>query len=163
MALDSEMSGAMTIGQVGWQRAGSAGSSTGSYYYFKLYMGLSAGDELSETFADNYIPGTRTLVYENSIQVMKADADQWMMIDLDTPFWYNGQDNLVVELEWSGGSNVFYTYMWPTGSNRGLLNKMSTEEPEGALSTAMSRLMFTGTLALQQDTFGSIKARLGRR
>ncbi len=50
MAPDSERSGAMTTGRIGWQRARLAGSSTGSYYCFKLYMGLSAGDELSETF-----------------------------------------------------------------------------------------------------------------
>ena len=156
------MQGAMTISEIGWQRAGSSGSSTGSYYFFKLYMGVSAEDELTDRFADNYLPGTRTLVYESNIQVMSAEPDQWMTIALDTPYWYNGQDNLVVELEWIGGTNMFYTYMWNTGSNRGLMNKVDVGSPVGALSPAMSRLMFNGTLALQQDTFGAIKARFGR-
>ena len=147
----------MTINEIGWQRGGSAGSASGYYNSFKLYVGLASVSELSNTFSDNYIPGSRTLVYETNTQVMSAAPDEWVHIALDTPFWYNGEDNLIVELEWVGGSNMFYTYMWETGVNRGLMNKSNINSPTGTLYTRMSELAFTGTMALEQETFGSIK------
>jgi len=158
IALSSEMSGAMTISQIGWQRGGSSGSASGSYNNFKLYVGLASESELSNRFKDNYIPGTRTLVYQRSSQVMSAGPDEWMVITLDTPFWYNGGDNVIVELEWAGGANMFYTYMWETGASRGLMNKADVTAPTGTLSTVMSQLMFDGPMALEQHTFGYIKA-----
>lgn len=157
IALSSEMSGAMTIDQIGWQRGGSSGSSSGYYNNFKLYIGLASESELSNTFNDNYIPGTRTRVYETTTQTMSAGPDEWMIITLDTPFWYNGTDNLIVELEWVGGSNMFYTYMWETGTSRGLMNKTDVNDPTGTLYTRMSQLMFIEPSALEQETFGSIK------
>jgi hypothetical protein len=157
IALSSEMSGAMNIGRIGWQRGGSSGSSTGYYNNFKLYLGLASESELTDTFADNYIPGSRVLVYETPTQVMSADPDEWMTIVLDTPFWYNGTDNLIFELEWAGGSNMFFTYLWDTGSSRGLMNKSSISSPVGTLSTIMSQLMFDGSMDLEQHTFAEIK------
>lgn len=156
--MSSEMSGAMTISQIGWQRGGDYGASSGYYNNFKLYIGLASKSELSDTFDDNYIPGTRILVYEATSQNMAAGPDEWMIITLDTPFWYNGVENLIVELEWVGGYEMFYTYLWETGSNRSLMNKADVHSPTGTLSTTMSQLMFDGALALEQETFGSIKA-----
>lgn len=151
----------MTIESVAWQRGGSSGSPTGTYNNFKLYMGLASADVLSDTFADNYIDGTRILVYDTATQTMSAGADEWMTITLDTPYWYNGSDNLVFELEWQGGASMFYTYMWNTGSPRGLMNKTDLTSPTGTLSNNMSELRFDGTMALVPSTFGSIKAGLG--
>jgi hypothetical protein len=153
-----EMTGPMEITQVSWQRGGSAGSPTGTYNNFKLYMAHSTLDELTNTYADNYIPGTRVLVYQTASQVMSAGADEWMTITLDTPFQFNGSDNLVVELEWVGGASMFYTYMWGTGAYRGLMNKNDVTAPTGTLSQNMSELMFDGPLALDQTTFGAIKS-----
>jgi len=158
IALSSELSGPMTIGEIGWQRGGASGSETGYYNNFKLYMGLSADSQLSSTFLDNYLPGTRTLVYATSTQQMTAPADGWMTITLETPFEYNGTDNLIVELEWSGGSNMFYTYLWETGASRGLMNKSDITSPTGTLYSTMSELMFTPASSLEHYTFGAIKA-----
>ncbi len=158
MALSSEMDGAMTIGSIAWQRGGSAGSTTGYYNSFKLYVGVASTDELTTTFEDNYVPGTRTLVYETASQTMTAGPDEWMTINLDTPFWYNGTDNLVVELVWIGGSNMFYTYKWNAGSNRALENGDDITSPTGTLSQSMSELAFDGPLSLTRYSFGAIKA-----
>lgn len=152
------MSGPMDIAEIGWQRAGSAGSASGNYNSFKMYLSYSNASELTNTYADNYTPGTRTLVYQTGSQVMSAGADEWMNIALDTPFAYNGNDNLIVEFEWVGGSNMFYTYMWDTGTNRGLMNKNSVTAPTGTLYTKMSELMFEeDTAALEAVTFAAIK------
>jgi hypothetical protein len=158
IALASEMDGPMTIGEISWQRAGSYGSETGHYYGFRLYMGVAADSELTNTFADNYVHGTRTLVYSTAAQQMTALPDQWMSILLDTPYYYNGTEDLVIELEWVGGSNMFYTYLWDTGTNRGLMNKSDVGSPIGELYTTMSELMFAPASALEERTFGSIKA-----
>jgi len=158
MALSSEMTGAMTIGSIAWQRGGSSGSETGYYNNFQLYMGLASSDQLSDNFLDNYVPGTRALVYETPTQTMSAAPDQWMTIALDTPFWYNGTDNLIVELIWSGGSNMFFTYKWNTGANRALENDSDIYAPTGVLGQNMSELMFDGPLALTPYSFGAIKA-----
>lgn len=158
MALSSEMAGELTIESIGWQRGGSSGSETGYYNNFQLYMGLASSDQLSNNFEDNYLPGTRTLVYETPAQTMSAAPDQWMTISLDTPFPYNGTDNLIVELIWSGGSNMFFTYKWNTGDYRALENDSDIYAPTGVLSQNMSELMFDGSLALAPYSFGAIKA-----
>jgi hypothetical protein len=148
----------MTITNVAWQRGGSSGSESGTYNSFKLYMGVAAGTELTDTFETNSVPGTMTLVYETPSQVMTAAPDEWMRIILDTPYEYDGTSGLIFELQWQGGVNMFYTYMWDTGSNRGLMNKTDITSPTGTLSTSMSELMFDDSQALETDTFGSIKA-----
>jgi hypothetical protein len=148
----------MTISSVSWQRGGSSGSASGTYNSFKLYMGLAAGTELTDTYDSNYVPGTKTLVYQTASQTMIADPDQWMTIALDTPYWYDGTSGLIFELQWEGGVNMFYTYMWDTGTNRGLMNKTDITSPTGTLSTSMSELMFDGVLSLGTSTFGAIKA-----
>lgn len=147
----------MTIGEVSWHRGGSAGSDTGYYNGFKLYIGLSNGSELTDTYLDNYTAGTRTLVYETPTQMMKAQPDEWMTIALNTPFEYNGTDNLIVEFQWAGGSNMFYTYMWNTGENRALMNKTDIGSAKGTLYTTMSQLMFSSASSLEHHTFAAIK------
>lgn len=148
----------MTIGEIAWQRGGSSGSPQGVYNSFKIYMGLSSSDELTNNFEDNYLPGSRTLVYATSSQTMTAQPDAWMTISLDAPFEYNGTDNLIVEIMWAGGSNMFYTYMWETGATRGLMNKSDIGSPTGTLYSSMSELMFIPASSLEQHTFASIKA-----
>jgi hypothetical protein len=160
VALASEMPGAMNIETIAWQR-GTGGSASGTYNSFKLYMGLCASDELGAAFDDNYIPGSRILVYETPSQTMSADPDQWMTIALDTPYWYNGTDNLILELEWTGGVNMFYTYWWETGTNRSVIAE-SASAPSGTIGTSMSELQGTGSLGLDAVTFGEVKFLLGQ-
>jgi hypothetical protein len=148
----------MTISTVSWQRGGSSGSPSGTHNGFKLFMGVAAGTELTDTFEANCVPGTRTLVYQPPSQVMTAAPDEWMSIVLDTPYEYDGASGLIVELQWVGGVNMFYTYMWPTGSNRGLMNKTDVTSPRGTLYTSMSEIRFDSPQSLESATFGSIKA-----
>jgi hypothetical protein len=153
------MTGPMTIESMAWQR-GTSGAASGTYNSFKLYMGLSASDQLGAAFDDNYIPGSRILVYETPALTIAADPDQWATIALDTPFWYNGVDNLIVELQWTGGVNMFYTYWWETGSNRSVIAEVA-DAPTGTVGTSMTELQAVGTLGLENLTFGGIKASFG--
>lgn len=160
VALASEMSGPMTIESVAWQR-GTGGSPSGTYNSFRLYMGYCSSDQLGATFDDNYVPGSRTLVYETPSQTMSADPDQWMVIPLDTPFEYDGTGNLVLELQWTGGVNMFYTYWWETGAGRSVMAG-TADAQTGIVSTSMSELQFSDAAGLSPSTFGAIKAAFGR-
>jgi len=68
---------------------------------------------LSSNFADNY--GGRTPVWvfhQDSGFVRGGEADVWDAVDLQTPFDYNGTDNLLVEVVWHGTASGFYAYSW---------------------------------------------------
>ena len=119
-------------------------------------MGHGARDELGTTFDDNYISGTKTLVYTTPSITISAAAEEWATIELDTPFDYNGTDNLIMEIQWSGGSGTFYTYKWETGTDR-CVKASNPGLPTGAVSTQMCQFRIELPLALQNSTFGSIK------
>jgi hypothetical protein len=53
---------------------------------------------------------------------------------------------------------MFYTYMWNTGANRGLMNKTDIGSPTGTLYTTMSQLMLSPAASLEPYTFAAIKA-----
>jgi hypothetical protein len=157
VVLESEIGSAMDILSLAWQRAES-GSSEGHYYGVEIYMGLCAGDELEATFDNNWIPGTRTLVFAADTLDLSGDANDWTPIILDYPYWYGGGQNLLIDLQWTSANTAysFYTWRWDTGAVRSV-KAVSLAAPAGVLSTQMSELMLSGDLALPQITFGGIK------
>jgi hypothetical protein len=156
MALDSEIGTAMTIQNLGWQRSAAGGDPSATFTGVKVYMGLCAADELGATFDDNYIEGSRVLVYESASLTVDAGFSEWYTVDLDTPYWYNGNDNLVVEVQWLTGSGTQYYYKWETGAARSV-KATSPAAPSGILSTTMSELQLTGTTSLDSATFAEVK------
>lgn len=157
VVLRSEMNGPMTIDTVSWQRAGSLGDSPAWFGSFRIYMGTTELDELTTSFDDNYTPGTRKLVYQPGTQTMQAEPDQWVDMVLDTPFEYDGEENLVIEVIWNVSAEKFYTYAWNTGSCRALLNTDDLQDPTGYRQQFMSRLRFSEEQTLDQVTFAAIK------
>ncbi len=157
VVLDSEMGNAMDILSIAWQRAAS-GSSEGHYYGVEIHMGLCADDELGATFDDNWIPGTRTLVFAADTLDLSGNANDWSAVTLDNPFWYGGEQNLLIDLQWTSANTAysFYTWRWDTGAVR-CVKAISLAAPTGVLSTQISELMFSGDFSLSQSTFGEIK------
>ena len=145
----------MTLDALSWHRT-SVGSASASFTNFKIYLGHGASDELGNTFEDNYIVGTKVLVYESSAVTLTANPEEWVTLDLDTPFDYNGTDNLIMEINWSGGSGTFYTYKWQTGTNR-CLTAANPSLPTGSLSSQMCQFRLELPLALENMTFAAIK------
>ena len=145
----------MTIDALSWHRT-STGSASASFNNFEIYLGHAASDELGTTFEDNYITGTKVLVYENTSVTLTANPEEWVTLNLDTPFDYNGTDNLIMEILWSGGSGTFYTYKWQTGANR-CLTAPNPALPTGSLTTQMCQLRLELPLALENMTFAAIK------
>ena len=120
-----------------------------------IYMGLCSTDELGMDFEANYVPGTKTQVF-HAVNPTWFAGTSWFTIDLDTPFWYDGTHNLIIDVEWPDGSGQIYTYNWYSGTNRALTSDYGS--PTGIPEQTLSHLMLNGTLTLNQDTFGAIKA-----
>jgi hypothetical protein len=159
VALDEEMSGAMDIDILTCQRSSPGNPAEGTFYDFQIYMGLCETDMLSSAFEDNYILGTRILVFSRDTLTLSPSAGEWQDFDLDAPYWYNGQDNLLVEFLWSGGDtedDCLYSWHWDTGTIRSISGVYGA--PSGTMSSLIVMLKFTGDLSLTQMTHGSIKA-----
>jgi hypothetical protein len=156
IALDEEIGSAMMIGELSWHRT-SVGAESATFSNFNIYLGHGANDELGTVFDDNYIEGTKTLVYSAPSQTVHAEAEGWFDLSLDTPFEYNGTDNLIMEIQWAGGSGTFYTYKWATGTSR-CLTAANPSLPSGTLSTSMCQFGIDAVLSLRPVTFGAIKS-----
>ncbi len=129
-------------------------------YGISVFMGLTYQDALTANFEDNYVPGTRQLVLFADSVFYGCTPDVWQEIQLTEPYHYTG-GNLVIEFitpEWGGYTCV---YNWDAGMNRAL-QTYNCSSPEGTLNCYLPYMLISGTLALEQETFGSIKVILGR-
>jgi len=157
--LASEIGNAIEIDSFSWFRHVS-GEPQGSYYDLKVYMGLCSSDTLGMNYDDNYISGTKTLVLSSSFfTTPSVNPFEWFEIVFDTPYWYNGLDNLIIEIEWSSapGDDALYTMHWDSGANRCLFGRYGSAT---ALfpKVEVPNLRLNGTLSLSNSTFGQIKA-----
>jgi hypothetical protein len=76
-----------------------------TYYNLKIYLSHKSTTGLSSVFANNY--GTqRTLVMDRSSYTWVKDVvgQPFTMIDLDTPFYYDGTSHVVLEVSYTSGS-----------------------------------------------------------
>lgn len=127
---------------------------------FTINMGLCSSDQLSlGSFDENYIGGTKTLVYSNDLLVV-SKADEWPEIELDTPFFYNGTDNLIIEISWDNEThdNTYNVHEWFAGTNRCIL---SANHSDIESYPFLPHMKLSGYLALENSTFASIKVELG--
>ncbi len=127
----------------------------------QIFLGHTSLEELGTEFEDNYLAGTKTMVYDHSdVWLYSPGPGEWMTIELDEPFWYNGSDNLLVEFDWPNGENAIYVWGWVDNDvNRSLNGEYGN--PTGDQSWESLLLRFNGSLSLEPATFGSIKATLG--
>jgi hypothetical protein len=158
IALDEELGGPATIDAVSWQWA--SGGTFAAFGDLEIVLGHYDQDALGAVFDDNYLPGSDVMVYSEPYTELKVGADDWVTLDLETAFDYDGTDNLVMEVRWSSGSGSIYTYKWETGQDR-CLRGDGPGSAHGTLLTQMCEFRIETSLALEQSTFGSIKAYLG--
>ena len=160
MVLDEEIGTALEIETIYWHHT-ATGDTTATFYDFNLYLAYCPDDVLSTTFADNYVPGTKTLVIHRDELVMQVYGGDWFSLELDSPFWYDGVRNLILEVTWSGGSGSIHNYLFNTPYTPCRLKAPTPDGPTGFLSSMRCQFMLEGTLMLQPATFGSIKVMLG--
>ena len=159
--LDEEIVIDINLDELSWQVHPAADPSA-EFADVMVYQGYCASDQLQAVFDDNYIPGTRILVYDSTTQVCSGSADEWFTIVLETPFTYLQADgNLIVEVQWSVpiDGQSFYTWGWDTGTIRSISGDYGSST--GTMSSMMVMLRFEGDLSLTQMTHSAIKALFG--
>ena len=82
---------------------------SGTFYGAKIYFCHTTRTSLSTTFADNYSGNTPVRVLSRSSLVLNWTENQWNQIGFDTPFSYNGRDNLLIEICWDSASGGLIT------------------------------------------------------
>jgi len=152
VVLDDEIGSAIEITSLSWNPSDTTHAVT--FDELTIYIGRCNTDELGTDFEANYLPGSKILVYNDTNLSFEAGTG-WFSIDLDTPYFYDGTQNLIIDVEWPDGSGEIYTYNWYTGANRALSGAYGA--PSGNLEQTLSHLLLNGTLALNQSTFGRIK------
>lgn len=151
----------MEIQSISWQRGTTGYASTADFGNFRIYLGYCPDDMLTTSFTDNYIPLSRTLVHQEDIQTISAEEDQWFTITLDSPFWYNGVDNLLMEVVWDSGTSNPSVYEFDTPMTPVCLKSASSSGETGFLSSSRCQFMIEGTLEMETGTFAGIKVILG--
>jgi len=153
----SDIGDAIEIESFSWKRSPSP-DDHGTFNDMVIYMGLCGSDQLGMIFDDNYIPGTRILVLSgNPYTTQTVGVNEWFEFTFDTPFWYNGQDNLLIEIQWSSASGSLYSWNWNGGSDRCVYGLYG--QPSGlVLNSNVPNLLLNGTLSLENSTFARIKA-----
>jgi hypothetical protein len=86
-----------------------------SYYEYRLRLCHTTLSALTDTFANNYAGNTPVTVYSrNPATIGAVSANSWFGFPFDTPFDYDGQRNLVVEVWWvndnNGGGNTQWNF-----------------------------------------------------
>jgi len=158
VVLDSEIGTAITIQDLMWKRA-PFGEDHGSYNNFKIYMGYTTLDVLGTSFESNYVPSSKTLVFNRSTYTLSGlGPDQWFTTALDTPFFYNGSNNLLIDIEWTStpDSQSVYVYNW-TGADGRSVFCSPDGQPSGGLESTAPHWILGGTNDLDNATFASIK------
>jgi len=156
MMLDEEIGSPLSIESLGWMAAPGSNSSA-SYNNFEIYMGLCDADVLTSNFENNYISGTRTLVFSNPSLAVNATVGGWFTLNLDSPFEYNGTDNLLVEIVWESGTNSIYVYKWNTGTVRSLKGASFSAET-GVIGSDVYMIDLISSQGFSQESVAWIKA-----
>jgi len=158
--LDSEMGGAFEFDTISLKRH-SSGSTSGQTTFadFEIWAGLAESDVLGDNFEDNFIPGTRTLLFSRESLLIEAEPNAWIPFVLDSPFWYGGTKNLIIEILWSEGEELgtecVYTWQWNTGTMRCASGPYDSET--GSRTSVIPLIQFSGDMTLLNTTFAGVK------
>ncbi len=136
----------------------------GPYENLTVLMGHTGLSSLTETYDDNWSTSGTTVLPPSTVIFTDVVIGDWFTIELDTPFQYDGSQNLLIEIVWSGptpvpfGQGSLYSWSWNAGENRSV-SGTSTTSPTGFASTIVQMLRIDyDPLALDQTTFAGIKA-----
>ena len=138
----------------------------GTYDDFRLKICPVTRASLSSTYTDNYEGRTPTTVYASPSLRLNPAGEEWFGLDLQTPFAYDGQSNLLVEVWWEGGSNGnVYTYWGPSTGTRSVFSYLSYGSPyfgypdTGYPDSFLHYMRLTITAAaVENASWGSVKA-----
>jgi len=157
--LDEEIGEAMEISSVSCRRYSPGDTVEGTFYDFTIYLAHSDVDQLSSQFDANWIEGTREMVFYRDSLTLSNSPDDWVEFILDSQYWYNGSDNLVLEFLWSDAvtnQSCMYSWHWESGAIRSITGEY--QDSTGTMSSLVLMIMLNGDMSLPTITFGSLKA-----
>lgn len=158
VVLGSEIADAMTIESLTFNASPGTGEYS-SFQQYYVYMGPTTRSSLGTSFDENY-SGPRIKVFDHS-NVTHYNTDGVVTITLDTPYFYSGQNNLLIEINYFGGdiepNSSVYSMYCSVDTDR-VLRAYSFEATTGMTERALPHLVMTGTMDLDACTFGGIKA-----
>lgn len=145
---------------------------SGTWDYWTVYMGNTTVD--SFVGQNDWRPvSTMTRVYQNSLPLLEvSQANSWLELTLDSPFHWNGTDNIVIAVDENrvnGNVQQYWQGYLPTtvpGYGRGLyystdfLNPDPAAPPAGQVSSNIPQIQFEFTPdAVLPVTFGPVSAK----
>jgi len=161
VVLQEDIGCAFTINSITYTRVAGAYGWAGD---FSIKMAHVTIDELSSTFTDNYEPGSlQEVVFIDSLP-LSGDFGSTLTIEFNEPFWYNGTDNLLIDIYYPLGTVEAAVYNWEAGPSRCLLNMFlpsGSPSAEGELYSKLPYMVLEGEMSLAGMTFGGIKVILG--
>ena len=161
VATAEEIGDAILIESISWKRGTTGTTSDGSYNDFNIYLGYTDLDMLTTEFNENYTPLSRTLVHHRDPQTLSAEPEEWFTIELDSPFWYNGVDNMIMEITWNTSSGNPSSYEFNTPMTPVSVKSADPVGNSGFLSSMRCQFMLDGTQSLENGTWASVKVLVG--
>ncbi len=119
---------------------------------FRIKLCLTGRTTLTGNYQDNYDGHTPAEVYFNASQPMYPPANSFFGFDLDTPFTYDGNHNLIVEVTWQGGYAAIGTW-WGPAAGRHCYSYILNGNPVGGYPDAG---MLTDNLHYMRVTVNNI-------
>jgi hypothetical protein len=89
----------------------------GNFDDVEILLSHTDRDRLNVNFASNYVFGPPVSVFYRGEMEVKYERGYWYEFVLDTPFTWNGEDNLLVEFRYDGcDTRSLYNLDWWTGT-----------------------------------------------
>ena len=132
---------------------------------FTLSMAHVESDQLTETFTANYQSGSLMEVYHTDSLSVSGESGDELFLELHTPFQYNGQDNLLIDIFYPEGNCYSIVFNWVAGPARSLSDTFLPGGSAGSIGDLLDwvpYMVFEGIESLEQNTFGAIKVEFGR-
>ncbi len=112
----------------------------GAFLNARVYACHTTVTELDSAFAENYAGNTPQAAMTRDTLYLRWQNGVWHGLGFDSPFDYNGTDNLILEFRWQGDSDSsVYDLGWYTPGKRAVDAKSSTA-PSGTPRNYMPRL-----------------------
>ena len=137
---------------------GSAQYNFGTFYNAEILVCPTSLSQLFTNYNDNYQGNSPQTVFSTELLELNWTNNEWHGIIFDTPYQYNGLDNLIFEFRWQGdNSNAVYVKGWyPTGGNR-VLDGFSLSNPIGTLRSYMNSIRIYYTpLAIDETSLSGL-------
>jgi hypothetical protein len=109
-------------------------TSGGTYNNVQISLCHTTVLTLSSDIIANYGGNTPQMVFTADSLSLSGDPDEWQSIIFTAPFSYNNTDSLLVEIRWSGGGGVFYTF---TSDTPGVISCGTVTDYDGTALTAL--------------------------